>query len=59
MVVCAFLHQKVGNPHTYRNNGKSIGRLLFTIITAGYENFFAEVGIIEINPATEFARGQM
>jgi hypothetical protein len=52
MVVCAFLHQKVGNPHTYRNNGKSIGRLLFTIIPAGYENFFAEVGILVENEET-------
>jgi quercetin dioxygenase-like cupin family protein len=41
----AFLHQKKGIPHTYKNIGKNVGRLLFTIIPAGFENFFAEVGI--------------
>lgn len=48
----AFLHQKVGIPHTYKNIGKSIGRLLSTIIPAGYENFFAEVGILVGNEET-------
>jgi hypothetical protein len=52
MVVCAFLHQKVGIPHTYRNKGKSIGRLRSTTIPAAYENFFAEVGILVENVET-------
>jgi hypothetical protein len=42
----AFLFQKKGIPHTYKNIGKNVARLLFTIIPAGFENFFAEVGII-------------
>ena len=42
----AFLYQKKGIPHTYKNIGKSTGRLLFTIMPAGFENFFAEVGIL-------------
>ncbi len=41
----AFLHLKIGIHHTYKNIGKSTGRLLFTIIPAGFENFFSEVGI--------------
>jgi quercetin dioxygenase-like cupin family protein len=40
-----FLYQKKGIPHTYKNIGNKVGRLLFTIIPAGFENFFAEVGI--------------
>jgi hypothetical protein len=39
------LHLKKEIPHTYKNIGNSTGRLLFTIIPAGFENFFAEVGI--------------
>jgi hypothetical protein len=42
----AFLYQKKGIPHTYKNIGKNVRRLLFTIIPAGFENFFAEVGIL-------------
>lgn len=41
-----FLYQKKGIPHSYKNVGKNVGRLLFTIIPAGFENFFAEVGIL-------------
>jgi quercetin dioxygenase-like cupin family protein len=37
-----FLHQRKGIPHTYKDLGNSTGRLLFTIIPAGFENFFAE-----------------
>jgi quercetin dioxygenase-like cupin family protein len=48
----AFLHQKKGIPHTYKNIGKSIGHLLSTIIPAGYENFFSEVGILIENEDT-------
>jgi hypothetical protein len=32
-------------PHTYKNICNNTGRLLFTILPAGFENFFAEVGI--------------
>jgi quercetin dioxygenase-like cupin family protein len=39
-----FLHLKKNIPHTYKNVGNSTGRLLFTILPAGFENFFAEVG---------------
>lgn len=42
----AFLHLKKGIPHTYKNIGNNTGRLLFTIIPTGFENFFAEVGIL-------------
>jgi quercetin dioxygenase-like cupin family protein len=48
----AFLYQKKGIPHTYKNVGNSTGRLLFTIIPAGFEDFFAEVGIPIENEAT-------
>jgi O-acetylhomoserine/O-acetylserine sulfhydrylase-like pyridoxal-dependent enzyme len=48
----AFLHLKKGIPHTYKNIGNSTGRLLFTIIPAGFENFFAEVGILIENEET-------
>jgi quercetin dioxygenase-like cupin family protein len=48
----AFLHQKKGIPHTYKNIGNSTGRLLLTINLAGFENFFAEVGIVIDNEAT-------
>ena len=48
----AFLHQKKGIPHTFKNIGNSTGRLLFTIIPAGFENFFAEVGILVEDEAT-------
>jgi quercetin dioxygenase-like cupin family protein len=41
-----FLYQKKGIPHTYKNVGKNVGRLLFTIIPAGFEIFFVEVGIL-------------
>jgi quercetin dioxygenase-like cupin family protein len=40
-----FLHLKKNIPHTYKNVGNSTGRLLFTILPSGLENFFAEVGI--------------
>jgi quercetin dioxygenase-like cupin family protein len=36
-----FLHLKKNIPHTYKNVGNSTGRLLFTILPAGFENFFA------------------
>jgi quercetin dioxygenase-like cupin family protein len=48
----ASLHQKKGIPHTYKNIGNSTGRLLVTIIPAGFEDFFAEVGIPIENEAT-------
>jgi quercetin dioxygenase-like cupin family protein len=48
----AFLHLKIGIPHTYKNIGNSTGRLMFTIIPAGFENFFAEVGILIENEET-------
>jgi quercetin dioxygenase-like cupin family protein len=48
----AFLHLKIGIPHTYKNIGSSTGRLLFTMIPAGLENFFAEVGILIENEET-------
>jgi hypothetical protein len=40
-----FLHLKKNIPHTYKNICNNTGRLLFTILPAGFENFFAEVGI--------------
>jgi hypothetical protein len=48
----AFLYQKKGIPHTYKNIGKNVGRLLGTIIPAGFENFFAEVRIAVENEET-------
>jgi quercetin dioxygenase-like cupin family protein len=48
----AFLFQKKGIPHTYKNIGENVGRLLFTILPAGFENFFAEVGILIENEET-------
>jgi hypothetical protein len=48
----AFLHLKIGIPHIYKNIGNSTGRLLFTIIPAGFQNFFAEVGILMRNEET-------
>jgi quercetin dioxygenase-like cupin family protein len=47
-----FLHLKKNIPHTYKNVDKSTGRLLFTIVPAGFENFFAEVGVIMDNEET-------
>ncbi len=38
------MHLKKNIPDTYKNVGNSTGRLLFTILPAGFENFFAEVG---------------
>jgi hypothetical protein len=46
------LHLKKDIPHTYKNVGNSTGRLLFTIVPAGFENFFAEVGVIMDNEET-------
>jgi quercetin dioxygenase-like cupin family protein len=48
----ALLHLKIGIPHIYKNTRNSTGRLLFTIIPAGFENFFAEVGILMRNEET-------
>jgi hypothetical protein len=39
-------------PHIYKNIGNSTGRLLCTVIPAGFENFFVEVGILIENEAT-------
>jgi quercetin dioxygenase-like cupin family protein len=47
-----FLHLKKNISHTYKNVGKSTGRLLFTILPAGFENFFAEVGVLMDNEET-------
>jgi quercetin dioxygenase-like cupin family protein len=47
-----FLHLKKNIPHTYKNVGNSTGRLLFTILPAGFENFFAEVGVLIDNKET-------
>ncbi len=47
-----FLHLKKNILHTYKNVGNSTGRLLFTIVQAGFENFFAEVGVIMDNEET-------
>jgi quercetin dioxygenase-like cupin family protein len=47
-----FLHLKKNIPHTYKNVGNSTGRLLFTIVPAGFENFFAEVGVLIDNKET-------
>ncbi len=49
-----FLHLKKNIPHTYKNVGNNTGRLLFTILPAGFENFFAEVGI-PINNEEDFS----
>ena len=46
------MHLKKNIPHTYKNVGNSTGRLLFTIMPAGFENFFAEVGVIMDNEET-------
>lgn len=40
-----FLHLEERIFHTYKNVGNSVGQLLLTIIPAGFENFFAELGI--------------
>jgi quercetin dioxygenase-like cupin family protein len=50
-----FLHLKKNIPHTYKNVGNSTGRLLFTIVPAGFENFFAEVGIPIDNEEVAFS----
>jgi quercetin dioxygenase-like cupin family protein len=47
-----FLHLKKNIPHTYKNVGNSTGRLLFKILPAGFENFFAEVGVLIDNKET-------
>jgi quercetin dioxygenase-like cupin family protein len=41
----AFLHLKKVIPHAYKYIGNSSGRLLLEYLPAGFENFFAEVGI--------------
>jgi quercetin dioxygenase-like cupin family protein len=41
-----FLHLKKEIPHAYKNIGNSTGRLLLQYMPAGFENFFAEVGIL-------------
>jgi quercetin dioxygenase-like cupin family protein len=48
----AFLHLKKEIPHTYKNIGNSTGRLLCTVIPAGFENFFAEAGVLIDNEET-------
>jgi quercetin dioxygenase-like cupin family protein len=35
-----------GVPHTYRNLGKTAGRLMVTLTPAGFEKFFEEVGAL-------------
>jgi quercetin dioxygenase-like cupin family protein len=42
----AFLHSKKGITHAYKNVGNSTGRLLLQYMPAGFENFFAEAGIL-------------
>ena len=32
-------------PHSYKKNGKSLGRLLILYIPAGFENFFLDLGL--------------
>jgi hypothetical protein len=34
-----------GVVHTYKKTSKSTGRLLVTVIPAGFENFFEELGV--------------
>jgi quercetin dioxygenase-like cupin family protein len=48
----AFLHLKKKIPHAYKNIGNSTGLLLLQYIPAGFENFFAEVGILIDNEET-------
>jgi hypothetical protein len=48
----AFLHSKKGIPHACKNIGNSTGRLLLQYMPAGFENFFAEVGILIDNEET-------
>jgi quercetin dioxygenase-like cupin family protein len=48
----AFLHSKKGIPHTFKNIGNSTGRLLLQYMPAGFENFFAELGILIDNEET-------
>ena len=48
----AFLHVEEKNFHTHKDVGNSVGRLLCTIVPAGFENFFAEAGIYVKNKDT-------
>ncbi len=40
-----FLLGQRGVPHNFKNVGKSPGRMLITVTPAGFEDFFAEIGI--------------
>ncbi len=40
-----FLLGKRGVPHNFKNVGKKPGRMLITVTPAGFEDFFAEIGI--------------
>jgi quercetin dioxygenase-like cupin family protein len=40
-----FLLGQRGVPHNFRNVGSSPGRMLITVTPAGFEDFFAEIGI--------------
>jgi quercetin dioxygenase-like cupin family protein len=45
----SFIHVKRGIIHTYKNIGKSTGRLLVIGLPAGFENFVQELGIPSTN----------
>jgi quercetin dioxygenase-like cupin family protein len=40
-----FLHLEKHIPHSFRNVGNDIGKVLITIVPAGFENFFIDAGI--------------
>lgn len=40
-----FLLGQRGVPHNFKNVGKTPGRMLITVTPAGFEGFFAEIGI--------------
>jgi hypothetical protein len=41
----SFMNIQKGVVHTYKKTSKSTGRLLVTVIPAGFENFFEELGV--------------
>jgi quercetin dioxygenase-like cupin family protein len=41
-----FLHLEKGIPHTFKNVGNDTGKLLSTIVPAGFEKFFEDVGVL-------------
>jgi uncharacterized cupin superfamily protein len=43
-----------GSTHTFRNSGKTIGRIMVSVTPGGFENYLQEIGIY--SPATDMAK---